>query len=194
MGNGHEPVQGWSANDGIEWQVNLRDVELNVLRAEVLLGPECNRECDAPKGIHRLSAHSAEWTKGSQTGPGIRSFLNAAWLMTLRPAPLSISTWCSRMLAMTGAVMSGSIPAPAMLSGQSDAPTEMVVLLHRWCGVAFGTPGVADRTSRRRDLTFLQEVSSQLPTYMTYNFLRWSLSPPESKSPMKTSFRTPLGD
>jgi hypothetical protein len=54
--------------------------------------------------------------------------------------------------------MSGSTPAPAMLSGQSDAPKEIVVLLHRWCGAAFGTPGVADRTSRRRDLTFLREV------------------------------------
>ena len=28
------------------------------------------------------------------------------------------------------AVMSGSIPAPAMFSGQSDAPKEIVVLLH----------------------------------------------------------------
>jgi hypothetical protein len=35
------------------------------------------------------------------------------------------------MLAMTGAVMSGSIPAPAMFSGQSDALKEIVVLLHR---------------------------------------------------------------
>jgi hypothetical protein len=98
------------------------------------------------------------------------------------------------MLAMIGAVMSGSIPAATMLSGQSDAPKEIVVLLHRWCGAAFGTPGVADRTSRRRDLTFLWEVSSQLPPYMTYNFLRRSLSPLESESPVKTSFRTPSGD
>jgi hypothetical protein len=35
------------------------------------------------------------------------------------------------MLAMTGAVMSGSIPAPDMFSGQSDAPKEIVVLRHR---------------------------------------------------------------
>jgi hypothetical protein len=41
MGNGHEPVQGWPANDGIEGEVDLRNVELNVLCAEVLLGPEC---------------------------------------------------------------------------------------------------------------------------------------------------------
>jgi hypothetical protein len=90
--------------------------------------------------------------------------------------------------------MSGSIPAPAMLSGQSDAPKEMMVLLHRWCGAAFGTPGVADRTSRRRDLMFLREVSSQLPPYMTYSSLRRSLLPPESESLVKTSFRTPSGD
>jgi hypothetical protein len=54
MGNGHEPVQGRPADDGVEGEVNLRDVELDVLRAEVLLGPECYWECDAPKGIHRL--------------------------------------------------------------------------------------------------------------------------------------------
>jgi hypothetical protein len=68
MGNGHESVQGWLVNDGIEREVNLRDVELDVLCAEVLFGPECNRECDAPKGIHRLRAHSKEWARGSQSG------------------------------------------------------------------------------------------------------------------------------
>jgi hypothetical protein len=68
MGNGHEPVQGRPANDGIEREVNLCNVELDVLSAEVLLGPECNRECDAPKVIHRLRAHSREWARGSQSG------------------------------------------------------------------------------------------------------------------------------
>jgi hypothetical protein len=69
MGNGHEPVQGMPANDDIEWEVNLRNVELDVLRAEVFLCPECNWEHDAPKGIHRLHAHSGEWLRGSQSGP-----------------------------------------------------------------------------------------------------------------------------
>jgi hypothetical protein len=68
MGNGHEPVQGRSANDGIEREVNLRNVELDVLSAEVFLSTECNWECDAPKGIHRLWAHSGEWARGSQPG------------------------------------------------------------------------------------------------------------------------------
>jgi hypothetical protein len=68
IGNGHEPVQGQPANDGIEREVNLRNIELDVLSAEVFLGPECNRECDAPKGIHRLRAHFEEWARGSQSG------------------------------------------------------------------------------------------------------------------------------
>jgi hypothetical protein len=67
--------------------------------------------------------------------------------------------------------MSGSIPAPAVFSGQSDAPKEIVVLRHRWWGDAFGTRRVAERTSRRRDFTFVREVSSQFPPYITYNFL-----------------------
>jgi hypothetical protein len=69
MGNGHEPIQGWPANDGIEGEVNLHDIKLDALYAEVLLSPECYRECDAPKEIHRLWAHSREWTRGSQSGP-----------------------------------------------------------------------------------------------------------------------------
>jgi hypothetical protein len=68
IGNGHEPVQGWPANDGIEREVNLCNVELDVLSAKVLLSPKCNRECDAPKGIYRLRAHSGEWVRGSQSG------------------------------------------------------------------------------------------------------------------------------
>jgi hypothetical protein len=69
MGNGHEPVQGRPANDGIEREVNLRNIELDALCAEVVLCPECNRQRDTPKGIHRLGAHSGEWTRGSQSGP-----------------------------------------------------------------------------------------------------------------------------
>jgi hypothetical protein len=65
IGNGHEMVQGRPANDGIKREVNLSNVELDVLSAEVFLSPECNRECDAPKGIHRLWAHSGEWARGS---------------------------------------------------------------------------------------------------------------------------------
>ena len=61
-------------------------------------------------------------------------------------------------------------------------------------GAAFGTPGVIDRISRRKDLTFLREVSSQLSPYMTYNFLRRSLSSPESESSVRTSLRSPSGD
>jgi hypothetical protein len=43
-------------------------------------------------------------------------------------------------------------------------------------------------------LTFLREVSFQLPPYMMYNFLRRSLSSPESESLAKTSLRSPSGD
>jgi hypothetical protein len=42
MGNGHEPVQDRPANDGIEREINLRNIELDVLNAEVFLSPECN--------------------------------------------------------------------------------------------------------------------------------------------------------
>jgi hypothetical protein len=87
MGNGHEPVQGWPANDGIEGEVNLHDVELDVLYAEVFLGPECNQECDAPKGIHWLWAHYGEWTRGSQSGPWDLQLLKCSMADDIEPSP-----------------------------------------------------------------------------------------------------------
>jgi hypothetical protein len=50
MGNGHEPVQGQPTNDSIKREVNLCNIELDVLSAEVLLCPECNREWMLPRG------------------------------------------------------------------------------------------------------------------------------------------------
>jgi hypothetical protein len=87
MGNGHEPVQGRPANDGIEREVNLRNVELDVLSVEVLHSPKCNRECDAPKGIHRLRAHSGEWARGSQSGSWDLQLLKRSMTDDVEPSP-----------------------------------------------------------------------------------------------------------
>jgi hypothetical protein len=87
MGNVHEPVQGRPANDGIEREVNLHNVELDVLSAEVFLSPECNRECDAPKGIHQWRAHSGEWVRGSQSGSWDLELLERSMADDIEPSP-----------------------------------------------------------------------------------------------------------
>jgi hypothetical protein len=87
MCNGHEPVQGRPANDGMERKVNLRNIELDVLSVEVLLSPECKRECDAPKGIHRLRAHSGEWARGSQSGSWDLQLLERSMTDDVEPSP-----------------------------------------------------------------------------------------------------------
>jgi hypothetical protein len=92
--------------------------------------PNVTESAMLPRGYTGYGPTPENGREGPRQDPGICSYLNAAWLMMLRSAPPSINTWCSRILAMTGAVMSGSMPAPAMLSGQSGAPKEMVVLLH----------------------------------------------------------------
>jgi hypothetical protein len=94
---------------------------------------------------------------------------------------------------MVGAVTSGSTPAPAMFSGQSDDPKEMVMFFHRWWGAAFGIAGFTERTSRRRVLTSHRETSSELPPYMTYNFLRRSSSPDSKSDWWKRPWRSLLG-
>jgi hypothetical protein len=147
MGNGHEPVQGWPANDGIEREVNLRNVELDILCAEVFLCHECNRERNAPKGIQRLSAHSVEWTRGSQSGPWDLKLPEHSVADDVEP---SLTVDQNMIQLDVGNDRGGDerqYVGSTMFSGQSDATKEIVVLRHRWCGAAFGTPGVADRTS-----------------------------------------------
>jgi len=48
MGNGHEAVESWSANDGIEREVYFRNIKLDCFCAEVFLGPERDRQIDRP--------------------------------------------------------------------------------------------------------------------------------------------------
>ena len=67
-----------SANDGVEREVHLRNIELDALCAEVFLGPERDRQSDAPQREHRMWAHSEEWAKGVSLDSGICSCLNAA--------------------------------------------------------------------------------------------------------------------
>src|SRR6185437_14569214 len=95
---------------------------------------------------------------------------------------------------MTGAVTKGSTPAPAIFSGQSDGPKEMVVFIHLWCGTAFGTPGFTERTSRRRVFTSHRETSSELPPYITYSFLRRSSLSESELSSWYTPFSSRVGD
>jgi hypothetical protein len=47
VGHDHELVQGWPAEDGIEGEVDMHDVEDDALRVVVLRRPECHWEGDA---------------------------------------------------------------------------------------------------------------------------------------------------
>jgi hypothetical protein len=49
--------------------------------------PECNRECNAPKEIHRLRAHSREWERGSQSGPWDLQLLERSVADDVEPCP-----------------------------------------------------------------------------------------------------------
>jgi hypothetical protein len=79
----------------------------------------------------------------------IYNFLKAAKLMKFSAAPLSIRMWYSLMLTMVGEMSSGRCPAPAMLSGQSEASKLIDVSFHLWCSSTFGA-GAAAATSRCR--------------------------------------------
>jgi hypothetical protein len=58
VGNGHELVQDRPADDGLEWEVDLRDVKDDALCAVVLRHPEYHREGDATAQDDGAQAHS----------------------------------------------------------------------------------------------------------------------------------------
>jgi hypothetical protein len=46
MGHHHKLVKSWSAQNDVEREADLRNVEKNALRLEVLCCPKCDREGD----------------------------------------------------------------------------------------------------------------------------------------------------
>jgi hypothetical protein len=51
MRHRHKPIQSWSAQNGVEGEADLRDVEQDALRAKVLGRPESNRREIQLRGI-----------------------------------------------------------------------------------------------------------------------------------------------
>jgi hypothetical protein len=78
MGNGHEPIQDRSADDGVEGEVNFRHFELHVLSAEVVLRPEGDRQGDGPYRVNGIRAHSGNGRDGASLDSRICRCLNAA--------------------------------------------------------------------------------------------------------------------
>jgi hypothetical protein len=58
MSHRHKLVPSWSAENDIEQEVGLRDIEEDALHAEALCRPECDREGDATTRHNRHWAHS----------------------------------------------------------------------------------------------------------------------------------------
>jgi hypothetical protein len=63
--NGQLPklVQGRPAQNGIEGETDLRDVEQDTFRVKVLRRPECDREGDTSARNDRYRAHTGEWAR-----------------------------------------------------------------------------------------------------------------------------------
>ena len=78
-----------------------------------------------------MSTHSREWTRGSQLGPWDLQLLERSVADDVEPSPTVDQNMMQLDVGNDRAVMSGSMPAPAMFSGQSDAPKEIVVFRHR---------------------------------------------------------------
>jgi hypothetical protein len=60
MGNSHKLVQCQPTQNGIEWEVDLHDVEEDTLRTEVLRHPKCNWEGDTTTQHDSHRAHSRQ--------------------------------------------------------------------------------------------------------------------------------------
>ena len=54
----HELGQGWIPEDGVVWQADVRDVEVDELSAVVLAFPEGDRQADLPYRCGGAIGHS----------------------------------------------------------------------------------------------------------------------------------------
>ena len=70
MRHGHVAVQGRAANDGIEGESEVCDVEDDGLRAVVLRRSKGNGESDAAIGYDNIMADPTEWSRWSQLRHG----------------------------------------------------------------------------------------------------------------------------
>jgi hypothetical protein len=68
VGNDHELVQGWPAKDGIEWEVDLCNIEDDALHMVVLKHPKCGREGDATIRDDGAQTHSSELARMTKLG------------------------------------------------------------------------------------------------------------------------------
>jgi hypothetical protein len=132
VGDGHELVQGQLIDDGIEGEVDLRDVKDDTLRAVVLRCPKHHREGDATAWDDAARPTPENRREGASLDIEICNFWKAARLMRLRTAPPSIRTWYSLTLEMVREMTSWSCPAPAMFLVQLEALKPMDVSIHLW--------------------------------------------------------------
>ena len=66
VGHRHELGQGWIPKDGIVWQADVSDVEVNELGVVVVAGPEGDREAELPDWNCGAVGHSKEGLGGLQ--------------------------------------------------------------------------------------------------------------------------------
>ena len=66
----HEPGQGRIAEDGVVGEADGGDVEIDQLRAEIVVGAESYRKSDLPQGAGRPASDARERLAGLQPLPG----------------------------------------------------------------------------------------------------------------------------
>ena len=90
MRRGHELGQRWVAEDGVVGEADGGDVEVNQLRAEVVVGTEVTGSRICPKELDDLPPTPEKGRLGCSRSRGMLRRLKASTESTLRPAPPSM--------------------------------------------------------------------------------------------------------
>ena len=97
----------------------MRGIEVDVLGAVVLAGPECDRETHLPQGIVVPSVTSEKGLVGIRRSYGTCIFSNVSTEMTLTPAPPSMSVLVTATLLMVRVHTRGMVPTALVVLGWS---------------------------------------------------------------------------
>ena len=110
---GHELGQRWVPKDGVVWQANVSDVEVDELGAVVFACPEGDREADLPNRDRGAVGDTGERLGWLKLAVGHLEVVECFHGQDVEPCPPSLRVLVTTTLLMFGEQSIGRTPAVA---------------------------------------------------------------------------------
>jgi hypothetical protein len=113
----HEPCQGWIAKNGVVWQRDVGDVEVEALGPVVVLGAEGNGQAYLPNWCCRTFGYPKEWSGWHEPMVRHLHLLEDLDRDDVEARPPSMRVRFTAMLLMVGMHKRGIVHTPLVEAG-----------------------------------------------------------------------------